>query len=188
MPTCRRSLETLVVVALLAVWPALAEAELRSGPQPGETLPGTFEPLNVTGEHAGERYCLVCAAGRAPTVMVFARTVNDQTAAFLQRLDAATAAHREQRLGSFAVFLSDATGLEAQLRELAERQRLTTTVLAIDEPAGPDGYELAAAADLTVVLYRAHTVAANHALRAGDLTATAVDRILADLAKILPAD
>ena len=34
-------------------------AELKSGPQPGDKLPGPFHPLNVTGPFAGKKQCLV---------------------------------------------------------------------------------------------------------------------------------
>ena len=44
-----------VVLAL----PAAALAELKSGPQPGENLPGPFHPLNVNGPAAGEKACPV---------------------------------------------------------------------------------------------------------------------------------
>lgn len=34
-------------------------AELKSGPQPGETIPGPFHPLNINGAKAGQKNCLV---------------------------------------------------------------------------------------------------------------------------------
>jgi hypothetical protein len=36
-----------------------AGGKLKSGPQVGENLPGIFDPLNITGEKAGEVNCLV---------------------------------------------------------------------------------------------------------------------------------
>lgn len=39
---------------------ACAQAgDLKSGPQKGSTIPGPFHPLNVTGESAGEKACLI---------------------------------------------------------------------------------------------------------------------------------
>jgi hypothetical protein len=47
-----------LAVALLAGGGIAAEG-LKSGPQAGTNIPGIFHPLNVTGEKAGERNCLV---------------------------------------------------------------------------------------------------------------------------------
>jgi hypothetical protein len=38
---------------------ALAADALESGPKVGDKIPGAFSPLNVTGEDAGEKRCLV---------------------------------------------------------------------------------------------------------------------------------
>lgn len=37
----------------------VAEETLKSGPQPGDRVPGPFNPLNVTGDNAGEKTCQV---------------------------------------------------------------------------------------------------------------------------------
>ena len=34
-------------------------AEIKSGLQPGEKIPGPFHPLNITGAKAGQKHCLV---------------------------------------------------------------------------------------------------------------------------------
>jgi hypothetical protein len=46
---------TLVLLAG-GIW---ADAGLKSGPQPGQRVPGPFNPLNVTGDNAGEKTCQV---------------------------------------------------------------------------------------------------------------------------------
>jgi hypothetical protein len=38
---------------------AMAADALKSGPQTGERLPGAFHPLNVNGDAAGTKLCLV---------------------------------------------------------------------------------------------------------------------------------
>ena len=53
----RWSVLTLACAGALVV-PALA-ADLKSGPQVGENIPGPFHPLNVTGPTAGQKACLV---------------------------------------------------------------------------------------------------------------------------------
>jgi hypothetical protein len=47
-----------LAAALLAGGVIAAEA-LESGPQVGKTIPGAFNPLNVTGDDAGQKRCLV---------------------------------------------------------------------------------------------------------------------------------
>jgi hypothetical protein len=47
-----------LAAALLAGGVIAAEA-LESGPQVGKTIPGPFNPLNVTGDDAGQKRCLV---------------------------------------------------------------------------------------------------------------------------------
>jgi hypothetical protein len=44
---------------MLLVSGVVAEEAFKSGLQPGESLPGPFHPLNVTGESAGSKACLV---------------------------------------------------------------------------------------------------------------------------------
>jgi len=61
-------------------------------------------------------------------------------------------------------------------------------LLAVGEgAAGPDGYGLAAEADVTVILYTKRVVKANYAFKKGKMTTDDVTRILGDLSKIVPA-
>ena len=62
-----------VVVVACAALVQAGEA-LKSGPPVGQFLPGSFQPFNLNGKTAKNRYhCLVCEFGLRPTVMVFAR-------------------------------------------------------------------------------------------------------------------
>lgn len=165
-----------------------AEQGLKSGLQPGEKITHIFEPLNVTGEHAGDPYCLVCENGMSPVAMIFARQMNEGLMDLLTKIDQATEQNRQAQMGSFVVFLSDNAGLKAELERVAKERKLKQIVLAIDAPAGPDGFAVAKDAEVTVVLYDRHLVKANHAFRGGELTAAAQEKILADLPKILTAN
>lgn len=166
----------------------LSAAEgFKSGLQPEEKIPSTFQPLNVTGEQAGNKYCLVCEHGLNPVVMIFARELSEPLIRLLSQLDAATGKHRARGMGSFVVFLSDSDALEEQLKELAKKQGFKHLILSIDAPAGPDDYKIARDADVTVVLYHQHVVKANHAFRKGQLKDQDIEKILADLPRILPA-
>jgi hypothetical protein len=177
--------------SIIIVWTALmlagaASAEpITSGPQVGQKVPGPFKPLHVNGPDAGKNECLYCKFGARPVVMIFARQATPAVAALVKKIDTATAAHKEERLCSCVVFLNDSKELPAALKEMIQKEGITTTVLAIDEPAGPTSYKIAADADVTVILYTHYTVKANYSFRKGELNAAARDAVIADLAKIL---
>jgi hypothetical protein len=180
---CIAALFAVAVVAFVgAAW---AEETLVSGPQVGQKVPGPFHPLNVNGPKAGEKNCLYCANGTNPVAMIFAREVSPELTKLLKKIDAATCNNEGCSMGSFVVFLSDKGSLESQLKNLAKEADLKKLILSIDEnPAGPKGYRVAQNADVTVVLYRDHTVRANYSFRKGALKDKDVDTIVADVSKI----
>jgi hypothetical protein len=181
-----RSTATSASFILLTIATSLPAAEpLKSGLQPGEKITTIFEPLNITGDHAGEPYCLICENGLSPVAMLFARDVSEPLLDLLGKLDEATAKNRDQEMGSFVVFLSESDALRQELAAAAKKRGLKRIVLSSYAPASPEGFHVAAEADLTVVLYREHEVKANHAFRHGELTAAATEKIIADLPKIL---
>jgi hypothetical protein len=118
--------------------------------------------------------------------MIFAREVSDGLTSLVKKIDEATAKNRDCRMGSFVVFCSDDEGLEKKLKELADKQKLKHTILTIDNPAGPRGYKVSRDADVTVVLYTRQTVKANYAFKKGELKDADVDKVVADVKKILP--
>lgn len=118
--------------------------------------------------------------------MIFAREVTDGLTSLVKKIDEATEKNRGCRMGSFVVFCSDEEGLKKKLEELNEKQNLKRTVLTIDNPAGPEGYDIAKDADVTVLLYTKQKVTVNHAYKKGELTEREVNRILSELPKILP--
>ena len=120
--------------------------------------------------------------------MIFAREISDNLTSLVKQIDAATSKNADCRMGSFVVFCSDDEGMEKKLKDLADKEKLTQTVLTIDNPSGPRGYKVAKDADVTVVLYNRHKVAANHAFKKGELKDGDIEKIVADLAKILPKD
>ena len=159
---------------------------LKSGPQVGQKVPGPFHPLNINGEAAGQKFCLYCKNGDNPVAMVFAREVNEPVTKLIKKLDACTGKHSDASMGSFVVFLSDSEGLAKELKEVAEKQELKHTILSIDNAAGPKAYNVDKDADITVVLYTAHEVKANYAFKKGQLKDKEMDKIVADVSKILP--
>ena len=119
--------------------------------------------------------------------MIFARGVSDNLTSLVKKIDAETAKNKKAKMGSFVVFLSDDEKLEGAVKTLAEKEGIKTCIFSIDNTAGPKGYEVSKDADITVVLYNKQTVAANYAFKKGELNSAAIDKIVADVPKILPA-
>lgn len=87
---------------------------------------------------------------------------------------------------SFVIYLSDDEKLETELKTYAEKNNIKNTVLAIDNVAGPQGWNIAKDAEVTVILYNKKTVEANHAFASGKLDEAGVAKVVADLPKIAP--
>lgn len=115
--------------------------------------------------------------------MIFAREVTGDLTSLVKKIDAINT-EKGKKMGSFVVFLSDKEGLQKELKELATKENLKHTVLSIDNPQGPRGYDIPKDADVTVVLYSKRTVRANHAFRKGELNAKAVEEVVKDVPKI----
>jgi|SRR5438874_13400407 len=121
--------------------------------------------------------------------MVFARDLSDPLASLAKKLDAATVKNNESRMGSFIVFLNDDEGIDKKLKDLADKKHLTKIALAImANKAGPSpkSYKIDKDAEVTVILYHKNKCEANYAFKKGEMTDKDVDRIVSDLAKILP--
>ena len=92
-------------------------------------------------------------------------------------------------LGTYVIFYGDPAAREKQLREMAEKQALKRVSLGVGAP--PDAYQVAAAAEVTVVIYTVgrrnqQTVAANFAFRKGELDEAKADAIVEALSRVLP--
>ena len=116
--------------------------------------------------------------------MIFAREVSDSLTSLVKQIDAETAKHTKEKMGSFVVFLTDDEKLSDRLEALAKKEGLKKCILSIDNPAGPPGYNVAKDADITVVLYNKRTVVANHVFKKGGLNDGAITKIMADVPKI----
>jgi hypothetical protein len=171
-------------VAVAAVGFASA-AEIKSGPQAGEKVPGPFTPLNINGPTAGEKQCLFCRQGDNPTVAVFARTADCPCAEkLIKKLEETVTANAKSGLGSYVVFLSDSDKLEGDLKKMVEKAGLKHVVLSIDSPKGPEKYNIAKDADITVLVYNERKVVANHSFEKGKMTDKDIDAIATEAAKM----
>jgi hypothetical protein len=163
----------------------IAADALKSGPQTGQKVPGVFEPLNINnGENSGKKNCLYCQFGQAPVVMVFARDVNPTVTKLIKKLDACTAENKASDMGSCVIFCSDAKGLEKKLQTLVKEEKVKQCILAIDNPAGPEDYNIAKDADVTVLVYKERKVSANFAFKKGEMKDKDIDAVVAEAAKI----
>ncbi len=180
----RKLFASAAAVALVAGF--ASAAEIKSGPQTGEEVPGPFTPLNITGKMAGQKHCLYCENGKSPVIMVFARTNDAATQKLLKKIDEVTAKNSDCEMGSFVVFCSDDSALEADLKKLNDKENFKKLVLSIDSPAGPSKYKVSKDADVTIVLYTNREVKANHAFKKGELKDADIEKVLADVTKIKP--
>jgi hypothetical protein len=118
--------------------------------------------------------------------MIFAREVSGPLTGLVKKINDATAQHKDKKLNSFVVFLTDEGRIAEQLIELAEKEKISETILAFMTSAGPKPYKVAKEANVTVVLYVDSRVKANYPFKKGELRPADVARIMADLGKILP--
>jgi hypothetical protein len=121
--------------------------------------------------------------------MIFAREITAPLTSLVKKLDEATVKNSAAKMGSFIVFLGDDEALKKKVKELADKENIRDMILTtMSTPSGPPKYKLAKDAHVTVVLYVDSKVAANFAFAAGQLDDKAVEKILKDLAKILPKE
>src|SRR5262249_31933485 len=123
-----------------------------------------------------------------PVAMIFAREISDPLTSLVKKIEAATKKNSGCSMGSFVVFTSDDDKLEKKLKDFAKKEKLEHTVLTIDSPAGPEDYNIAKDADVTVVLYVGKTVKVNYAFKKGQMKDKDVEKILTDLSKVLPKE
>lgn len=179
-----RTFVAFLMLGLVAV--TLNAAGPESGPQVGERMPGPFEPLHLTGPDAGEESCLFCKFGNDPVVLIFARTQSDGLAKLIAATEKAADKHKDASLGTAVVYLDTSDPLKKAAKKLADDAKLKLTVLSCIPPKDLEAYKIAADADVTVLLYDKRTVRANHSVKKGELTEKTVEKVLADLPKVLP--
>ncbi len=124
--------------------------------------------------------------------LIFARDPSDTLTGLVKRIDteldeAATLRKGQPRLGVFIIFCNDDAGLKKQLEDQLAREPLKQVVLCTCNAAGPTRYRVAREADLTVAVYENRsTVAANFALKKGELNEEKAAEIFKAVSRVLP--
>ena len=193
----RRALPIILTVMVFwtASWEALAADDLKSGPQPGELVPGPFHFLNVNGPHASNPHCLVCEFGLRPVVLVFIRDIpadKSPLSDLVQKLDEAVGRYKNAELRAGVIVLNDDFAKEDTrkefLRKLDSRVKdLKHVVVAVDGAVGPEKYNISKEADVTVLLYNKHKIMGGFAFAKDKLTDKDVATIMAAVKKIIGA-
>jgi len=97
----------------------------------------------------------------------------------VKKLDAEAA--KKKGVKVCVVFLSNEEGLEAKIKSLIEKEKLTRTDFGIDNPVGPPAYKIAKEADVTAIFYAKRKITANHAYKKGGLTSAEVEKVVASM-------
>jgi hypothetical protein len=214
--------------AFIFVDPLAAQDAVKSGPQKGDLIPGTFHPFNVSGKFGiqrdmkgeivqhGRHHCLVCDFGLKPVALIFAHepqaTKDEAFLELLKKLEAVMAKDHDSLYRGCVVFLSphaassvyegdvpeDKRNTDTKLlqAEALKRQELTdhlekfavpfkNFVVAHYPEPGPESFKLSEKAEVTVILYIKHRVAANFAFGPGQLTPQAIEQVARAAAELI---
>jgi hypothetical protein len=187
-------MKTMIAAGLAAALMAAGAfaGDFKSGLQPGDFV-GAFDVEKCggavnDGREVGDNFCYRCMLGDRPVVMVFARQADPQLARLVKELDKTVAAHADQKLSSFVNLIGkDDKVLKAKAKKFAADNQVANVALVVpqENENGPEEFKISPDAEVTVILYRGMTVAANHAVAPGKLDKQAIDGILADTSKIL---
>ncbi len=179
-------MRTFVVSSFVLAVAAVAVAgELKSGPQPNQSI-GPFDVVKCGGGTTddvgvGEQLCYRCRYGNRPMVMVFARAANDAVAALTSKLNEEVAEHQDAKLSAFVNLIGDDNreSLEAAAKALAKQAKAehVPLVVPIESANGPEDYSLNPQAEVTVILAVRGKVKASLAFEPGKLDEAAVDAI-----------
>ena len=174
-----------VAIAISMVTAAIA-GEVKSGLEKGAN-PGAFQVKDITGPSKGTSLCYRCQLGGRPTTAVFTRTLNDDLASLIKEVDSIVAKNEKKQAGAFVVLLSkDPDADEAKVAEFAKKHGIKKVPLTVfDGEAGPEGYNIAKDAEVTVNLWNKSKVESNHAYGKGGLTKDEIAKVVADAEKML---
>jgi hypothetical protein len=156
-----------------------AKDPVRSGPKVG-AVPGPYTFCVSTGPNRGQDTCFICDTAERPAVVVFARNTSDGLGKLAGKLDRALAEHKAAGLRSWITFIGkDHENFDQHLLDWSKQHALKSLPIGtLKEEDGPPTYQVARAADITVVLFVRKKVQATFGFRGSELTDAAVQRVL----------
>ena len=113
--------------------------------------------------------------------MVFARTTDDALASLVKQIDNVVAEGAEQKLAAFVNVLGidEETATEAAVALAAEDDFANVAIcVSSDLPNGPEKFQLALDADVTVVTYVKKKITGMQEVSAGELDKETIDKIV----------
>src|SRR5262249_32746261 len=166
-----------------------APGDLKSGPQAGDNLPASVNSIvvySLDSSYVGKSMDFTERYGQDPVILVFAREMNKPVAGLVKKLDAELAKRKAAKLRAIVIILREDDAAETSIKDLV-KEGVRNVDLAIMKPAGPMEYKLSKDAAVTVLLYKRMKVSANHAFAQSTFNEKGVERILADIPKIVAA-
>jgi len=148
--------------------------------------PGAFQVEDVTGPAAGEFLCYRCKYSGKPTVVIFARQVNDSVTSLVQQIDRTVTANADQKLSAFMVVVGEDTEqVKPTLQRVQVAQNIEKTPLTVfDEKEGPAGYGLSPKAQIQVMMWNNDGLKVNKPLGA-HLSKEEITEIVSQTSEIL---
>lgn len=118
---------------------------------------------------------------------IFARTIDDNLASLVKKIDAKVGENKDQRMAAFVVLLTDdPDAAEPKLKALAKKHGIKNVPLTLfDGVAGPPRYKIAKDADVTVMMWKRVVVKANHVFADGKLDKQGIEKVVKSTSKIL---
>lgn len=183
----------LSLVACFAFAVTASAANLKSGPQSGESV-GAFTVKKVTGNKNdtvadGQELCYRCMLGARPVVAIFSRKPDEKLTRLMKEVDTVVGQNKDsKKMAAFVNLIGDdKSSMEAAAKKLVEKSGAENIAVVIpnEQPNGPKDYKLSPDAETTVLIYVKGKVVANHAFEAGKLDDKTITKIIDDTAKIL---
>ena len=116
---------------------------------------------------------------------VFAREITPALTSLVKKLEQAAVDHKDAKVAAWVVILSDDDKMEDKLKELADKEKVKKTILAVESPAGPPAYKIAKDADVTILLYEKKKVKKSFVYEKGKLTEKDADKIATEVKEVL---
>ena len=186
-----RSFVTYGLVVAFALVAQSASADVKSGPQVGESV-GAFTVEKIAGNanddvKDGQKLCYRCKMGPRPVVAVFARHNDAALADLVKKLDVIAAANSDKKFVAYVNLIGDdVDALKKSAKSLIETTGVKNIAVVVpkEHATGPKNYNLNPKADITVLIYTKTKVVVNHAI-SGKLSSDRIAQIVKDTGKIL---